>query len=51
MDDKHICDEYGRTWPLTQLQITTGGERTVCSACLTIEIELSSEPLFVSNFV
>jgi predicted nucleic acid-binding Zn ribbon protein len=37
MDEQYTCDECGRRFPLTQVQITNGGERTICASCQPIE--------------
>lgn len=37
MDEQHVCDECGRAFPLTQVLITNGGERTICDSCQTVE--------------
>lgn len=35
MDDEHVCDDCGDTFPLPQVMIS--GERTVCGDCVTVE--------------
>lgn len=37
MDNVQICDECEQKFPITQVQITNGSERTVCSGCQTVE--------------
>lgn len=37
MDEQYECDECGHEFPLTQVQITNDGERTVCAGCQTVE--------------
>lgn len=37
MDEEYTCDECGRRFPLTQVQLTNDGERAVCGSCLAVE--------------